>query len=294
MNRIQSLLATTVFITISSIVACGNNSQTKGDDNSLLWEISGNGLKKPSYLFGTIHVICDDDYLWTDKMDRSFSKADKLCLEMDMTDPDLQKKVAFGLMDTSGRKFSSYFTSGDYVKASSYFIDSLQMNIADFEQFRPFAVMAIFQSKLTGCNAPVSYEEKLTTQATIRKMQILGVEVAEEQIELIGLLSPDTIISQIMKIVEGAPRDSIYKELIRVYRNQNVSLLYSMIRESKELTPIEAEKFVDDRNVKWIPRMKEMMKGGSIFFAFGAGHLGGEKGIISLLRKKGYTVKAIR
>jgi uncharacterized protein len=26
-------------------------------DNSLLWKVSGNGLKKPSYLFGTCHFL---------------------------------------------------------------------------------------------------------------------------------------------------------------------------------------------------------------------------------------------
>ncbi|MBS7321171.1 MAG: TraB/GumN family protein, partial [Myroides sp.] len=36
------------------------------DNKSLLWEISGKGLEKPSYVFGTIHMICQEDYIMTE------------------------------------------------------------------------------------------------------------------------------------------------------------------------------------------------------------------------------------
>jgi uncharacterized protein YbaP (TraB family) len=35
-------------------------------------EISGNGLSKSSYLYGTIHMICGNDYFLSDKTKESF------------------------------------------------------------------------------------------------------------------------------------------------------------------------------------------------------------------------------
>ena len=39
--------------------------------------------------------------------------------------------------------------------------------------------------------------------------------------------------------------------------------------------------------------MEKAMQAKPTFFAVGAGHLGGEKGVLNLLKKQGYTVKAV-
>ncbi|WP_433814257.1 TraB/GumN family protein [Flavobacterium johnsoniae] len=56
-------------------------------ENSLLWEVSGNGLSKPSYLYGTIHMICSSDYFLTDKTKKAFESSEKLMLEINFSDP---------------------------------------------------------------------------------------------------------------------------------------------------------------------------------------------------------------
>lgn len=56
-------------------------------ENSLLWEVSGNGLSKPSYLYGTIHMICSSDYFLTDKTKKALESAEKLVLEINFSDP---------------------------------------------------------------------------------------------------------------------------------------------------------------------------------------------------------------
>ena len=47
------------------------------------------------------------------------------------------------------------------------------------------------------------------------------------------------------------------------------------------------------RNENWIPVMERIMREGSAFFAVGAGHLGGPKGVVNLLRQAGYTVEPV-
>ena len=81
--------------------------------------------------------------------------------------------------------------------------------------------------------------------------------------------------------------------MVTAYRQQDLPALYKMITQSKELGD-DLDAFLDTRNKKWIPRMNEKMKSGSVFFAVGAGHLWGNVGVISLLRKDGYMVEAVK
>lgn len=71
------------FITTISIAAAQAQSSTK----SLLWKVSGNGLSKPSYLYGTIHMICAPDYFLSNQAKTAFDQTDQLTLEINMSDP---------------------------------------------------------------------------------------------------------------------------------------------------------------------------------------------------------------
>lgn len=54
-------------------------------DKSILWEITGNGLKKPSYIFGTIHIICEEDYFWNSVFEKALDASDEIVFEIDYT-----------------------------------------------------------------------------------------------------------------------------------------------------------------------------------------------------------------
>ena len=60
-----------------------------------------------------------------------------------------------------------------------------------------------------------------------------------------------------------------------------------------DMTDEEFEKLVDKRNINWINQLPNLMKESSCFVAVGALHLGGKNGLIKLLEKEGYKVKAI-
>src|SRR5580692_3983511 len=90
------------------------NVAASAQDNSLLWRVSGNNLTKPSFLFGTIHLICPDDYIWTDKMKASLEQSEKVCFEMDLSDPGIMVQAMAGMIDSSGKRLEEYFTTDQY------------------------------------------------------------------------------------------------------------------------------------------------------------------------------------
>ena len=81
--------------------------------------------------------------------------------------------------------------------------------------------------------------------------------------------------------------------MIKAYKNQDIPELYNQILKAKEEGD-NLDVFLDERNEKWIDRMAERMDQRSVFFAVGAGHLWGPKGLINLLREQGYTVTPVR
>lgn len=289
MKFLSILSALTVF------VAAMCNAQAKPKTNkSLLWRINGNGMSKSSYLFGTIHIICSDDYVWTNKMDESLKKADKVCFEMDMDDPHLMMQIASAMVDHSGKMLKDYFTAQEFEQLSQYLRDSMNTDIHYLQQMKPAVLLSMFASKSLDCANQASYETKIMEEAQKEKKEIIGLEQASEQIALLDGMPVDSVVKEVMSTINNPSDDKKeYANLVATYKQQDLPKLYELIQQSKELGDDMGD-FLDVRNKKWISRMKANMNNQSVFFAVGAGHLWGENGVIQLLRKAGYQVEAVQ
>jgi uncharacterized protein YbaP (TraB family) len=263
-------------------------------DRSLLWRVSGKGIKT-SYLFGTIHLICPGDYVWTNKMQQSLEHSDEACFEMNLSDPQVLSAIATGFVDKSGKTLKDYFSAADYIKLTAYVRDSLGADISMFQSLKPVALQTMLTSKSVGCAEPVSYEEKIMAEVQKEKKTITGLETAEEQIAVLESIPADSVIKDIIAVVNGKPDDDPeeYQRLVDAYKEQNLPELYKLIMSSKDMAA-EMGTFLDDRNKKWIARMTTKMQQKPEFVAVGAGHLWGSNGVISLLRKAGYTVVPVK
>lgn len=270
---------------------CIQAQEQKGA-KSLLWKISGNGIQKPSYLFGTIHIICKDDYIWTNAMSKSLKQCDEICMEMDMDDPNILTKIAYAMVETNGKKLEEYFSTSDYKLVEKYFRDSLSINIEMFATMKPIVLQTLLTTTSFSCDSSVSYEVKLSEYAKANKVEVSGLETPEEQIKLLEQIPVDSIILDLVATAKGVKNDdTIYKAMIDAYIHQDLPQLYELILKAKEEGD-NMNVFLDERNQKWIDRMTEHMEQKSVFFAVGAGHLWGENGLINLLRQNGYTVQA--
>lgn len=283
---------------ILSLLACNTSKAQPAlentDNKSLLWRISSKDMKKSSYLFGTMHLICKDDYLWTPVMARSLKSTEEVCFEMDMDDPSLLLETATGMIDNSGKTLKDYFTKEQYQKLERYISDSLQMDIAMFQQMKPAALQTMFAVKAVDCTLPVSYESNIMEDAKQQQKRITGIEEAREQLALFDSIAIDTVIKDIVDMIDNRADDrKEYREMVLAYKQQDIPKLYSIIEGSK-LSGDNLDAFLDQRNQKWIERMVEKMDQSSIFFAVGAGHLWGDNGLITLLRKAGYAVTPVK
>lgn len=260
----------------------------------LLWEISGNGLSQPSYIFGTIHLICPDKFFVPKGTEEKFKAAQQVFLEIDMDDPQMMMKTQKLMMSADGKKLKDIMNESDYKVFSEYFKKNVGMDVAMFGPAKPFLYMSVAMLKSTGCPMPKSYEEYFVKEAKTEKKEVLGLETIEEQMAVMDKATTEQQVAWLMEIVKETEKgNETYTQMIDLYGKQDIEALTKMISEQMVGMKGMQNEMLDKRNQNWIPVIEENIKQKPTFFAVGAGHLGGEKGVLKLLQQKGYTLKSL-
>lgn len=273
-----------------------NTSNYSDDTNSIFWEISGNGIENPSYLFGTIHLIPEEKYFFPKYMENAVNSCKTLALEVDIINMPLTDKISMAkrIMMPKDFQIKDYMTAEEYHKYKSLIIDTLGIKERKFNQMlkvKPLFSSAVLINELV--ENPVAYEEKLGDIAKKNKMNIIGLETMEYQLSIFEKVSLEDQVKEVfIKGAEGNPIEE-YNKLIDSYLSQNIDTLAALSEDETEIENFK-EDFLINRNKNWVPIISEQVKKEATFIAVGAAHLPGESGVINLLRKDGFTVRAIK
>lgn len=256
-------------------------------ENTLLWEVSGNGLSKPSYLYGTIHMICSPDYFLTDKTKNAFESSEKLMLEINFSDPKEMSEMQQLAMGKES--LSKKLTPEQLAKLDVILKKTTGMTVKQVDSFSLLTVLGLISMKSFGCADLKFYEMEFIQQAEKRNIEIGGLEAVKDQFVILeNAYTNDEIIAM---LDESALEETT--KLVSTYKAENIESLYNIATDEKFTSEKTKKIILDERNLNWVKNMPELMKKQSIFFAFGSAHLGGEFGVINLLRKAGYKVKPI-
>ena len=269
-------------------------------EKTLLWKITGKGIK-PSYLFGTIHIIGAKDYVWTPTMNKALKKTDKLVTEIDMSK---QLAMALEMMKLApmkdGQTLVDVLSQEDYALVKQYFTEEAKsaeakMTFSMAQNWQPMLLLsALYPEMIDG---PVKmYEMELVKLAKEEEMEFGGLETVEDQMEVFHGIpyeeQAETLVETIQQLKENDGATSELQTMIEGYKTQDVDgMLEAMGEELEEMSNQEA--LINDRNKDWIPKIITMSREKRTFYAVGAGHLGGENGVIRLLRKQGYKVTPV-
>ncbi len=285
MKRIVFLLFAACCFLLSSAAAQPNNT--------LLWEISGKGLKKPSYLFGTFHLLCPEDLQVTDALRTRLQATQQLVLELDFDDPNVMASVQQDMVFKNGKTTRDYLSETDYELVSRFFQDSLGMPFEQVAMVKPFMLSTFVYPKYLGCT-PASWELVLMQMAQAQNAEVLGLETPEQQL---AVLDKMTVEQQAALLVESIrDYDSMKKqfdEMLQLYKSQQMEAMERFAGSYFAEFEALQRAILEYRNRAWIPKIEQWAKAKPSFFAVGAAHLGGKKGVIALLRAKGYKVAPV-
>ena len=148
----------------------------KGQEGSLLWKVSGNGLEKESYLFGTIHIICKEDFAIDDRINTAFAQSEQLIMELDMSDPQLPAKMQQVSLNPEMKNLQDDLdeeTAGDL---NDFLLKNYGVGLAQLGVLKPFVLTSMVMVKVLPCTEVESYEGYFTSKADSSSKSILGLE----------------------------------------------------------------------------------------------------------------------
>lgn len=248
-----------------SLCVLGLNSlgQTTNAEKELLWEISGNGLKQKSYLFGSLHSNDKRLFQLGDSVYTALVKTQKVILETDIfglfNELDTRTKLPSTLYDKNGNPYTAEVEAG-----KTFYGD---------EDGMPQFLDAYFQMYCLNAGKP-----------------FIQLETVKEQYDL---LSDEVKLSD-RQFIDNALNDFTHEHLLDLYLKGDLMAIDKFMKANMSIQPGMYDEVISKRNVNMTQKLDSILKTRTSFFcAVGAGHLGGSTGILNLLRSKGYKVRMV-
>ncbi len=292
----------------AAIIASVTYSQAQ-----ILYRISGKGLESPSYIVGTYHLAPSSFADSIPGMRQAVEQTNQVCGELDMMDafkPENTAKLLKAQMLPEGTTLSSLLTAEQLERLNALLLDVMGSNLND-ETF------AAQMDKMT----PAALSTTLSLQSYIKRTEsfnpmelidnyfqmlalqngkaIKGFETVDFQMGILFGESLEKQVNDLMCMVDHFEEtDEMVNRITTAYFSQNLKQIEDAMEEESKVecgtTDEDEDRLINNRNSNWLEMMPSMMTEQPTLFVVGAGHLCGEKGVLKLLEKAGYTVEGVK
>lgn len=283
-NQKMRLACTIAFLCLTFILKAQ-------DRNSLLWEISGNGLKQSSYLYGTMHVSKKIAFRLDDVFFEALDKSEIIALE---SDPDTW-------LDNEIQQGSDSHGFGYGFDSKGFYREAFVLNPPDIKDLAAYLAFddRLINNILYRTNEYAqNFEEETYLDMFIYQAgakfdkPIVALENLEESSTLVARASMNAMKNKpdewLQKKMQGQDINYLMQD---AYRERNIDLLDSIDRAM--YTDYYRKNMLYIRNENMINRLDSIVRQGKVFAGIGAAHLPGARGVIQLLKDRGYTVKPL-
>lgn len=293
----KSFIGAVIFI----CVALSANAQ-------LLWKVSGNGLNEPSYIIGTHHLapfsIMDSIAGLRNAMNETRQVYGELKMS-EMQSPATMQQMQKTMMLEGDTTLTSLLSPEDFATANKFCKENLMMDLSMATKLKPAfllnnVVVAAYIKHIGKFNPQEQLDTFFQSQATSNGKKVDGLETPEFQFNLLfNGYSLERQAQLLMCTINNIDTEvESLKKLTDAYMRQDLSTMLRISEERKgnqcDPLPGEEDAMIYDRNKAWSVKLPAIMKDAPTFVAVGALHLPGEKGLLNLLKKQGYTVEAVK
>jgi len=288
MKRILTILAL-------SLLCLTSNAQ-------LVWKISGNGIRKPSYILGTHHG-CPFNYCDSiPGLMKAFDKVDNIIGEINMIElaemsPERMQKMQAMMMMPADTSLLSLFSEEEAAKVNEWLGKKMGASLEMLSVMKPMTIMVTVQNKemmevIPDVANMTTVDKYMQTLGQSKGKSIGELETADYQMELLYGDSLQEQADALLEMIGHGDSKGLLQQLTDAYKLQNLDTLWAIFQE--QMTGYEYDAIVKVRNLNWEKQMKELLPKQTTLFVVGAGHLPGEYGMINLLREAGYKVKPVK
>jgi len=269
------------------------SAQTVG--NTLLWQISGNGLKKPSYIFGTMHLLCADDARLSDNLKKAVRESDQIYFEIDLDDMTQLMSTMKYIRMNDNTKLSDLLPDEEYQRIKKYFNGHPSMiPFAMMERFKPYMLTSLISESGIGCESTNGMEMSIMDEAKKSNKEIKGLETTQFQAGLFDSIPYEKQAKELLNYIDSIDKyNKSTAELVEVYKNQDLKKIEELTTRSEAGIDQYLDLLIYDRNRRWMQSLNFALRTKPTLIAVGAGHLPGEKGMLELLKKAGFKLKPI-
>jgi uncharacterized protein YbaP (TraB family) len=265
--------------------------------NSLLWEISGNSITQPSYLFGTEHTKDSTIFAQKDLVLEKLESCKLVISETEDSKSDVQPLLRSIYMEDE--TLDNLMTKEQYERTRLFFRDSLSVDLNTLKSFKPIMLVFMIAFKDNVNERSVKSEKTYSTlddyiinHGTSNGLRHTGLENSDEFLKFIIEYYPlNEQVDLLLEAISPKHSEMIYG-LKDSYENENLDELY---KTAKATMPAQMfSVLLKHRNDSWLKIIPPLIDKEPAFIVVGAMHLPGEEGLINGLRKLGYTVTALK
>ena len=281
----------------------------------LLYKISGNDLEKPSYIIGTHHLANVGFVEKINGVKEALTETEQVYGELKwdaMANPDSLKAMQERMMLPEGQTLKTILTPEQYKRLDAFMTAKMGAGMsnpmveAQMGKLTPMALVTQFQVLLFLMNhmgefyPSSTFDQYFQAQAQKNNLPCGGLETMSFQAQVLyGSTPMERQVEQLMCLIDNEQFNvQMLEEMTKAFYAQDLDALKKAmdvkLGTSCDSKPEEEAALIDNRNADWLTKMPAIMKQAPTFFAVGAGHLPGEKGVLQLLRNAGYTVEGVK
>lgn len=264
----------------------------------LLWHIEGS--QNSVYLLGSIHALRQSDYPLPSVVQRAYTQADVLVLEVD---PAKLRTASFGRLTRRLGSLPAGKTLGAMLPPAlnRQLTDSLHrlnVNPKRFAALCPWLAalsLASLQLQTSDFNGNLGVDRVLGERAREDHKALVALETPAEQLQLFAHLSDQDQTDLLRNTLDGLPTyDADLRKLARAWRDGDVKNLSMLAEQERNQRPLLYRRILENRNSHWIPRIRRFLHSDKDYLVVvGALHLVGDQGLVAKLRAAGYRIRRL-
>ncbi len=264
------------------------NQQTNKYPATLLWRITGNGMSKPSYLFGTMHLTDKRLFFFGDSLYKAIEQTDGFAIEVNPDEMSTQLIQSFTKEDNSGYLKDSV-DKEDYDRIKKTLQKKYGFNVDKLTKRQAYLARNEWMKEMRKDDDMYTFMDAwLYNIARQLGKWTGGIEDLNDQLQLIEKEQADFNFEDLLiskKVMQGG-----LNQIVEMYLSQDLQSIDQFFNSNIKN---KRDEWLTKRNVKMAQRIDSLMKLRTGFFAIGAAHLAGNDGVIQLLQKKGFRVEPV-
>lgn len=271
--------------------------KVSAQESSILWEVTGNGLTSPSYLMGTLKFIGEKEFFIPAEVHSSMKKCKIFAIE-DQVDHHAQHELNKAVHFPKGKTLKTELKPQDYTNLTKLFETEFGINQSKFEKhyskFIPLA-LSITMTRLSLRENVKFYDIELLKEAKKNKLETYSLEPIEREAQALHEYPMEDQIHALNHSVSNfETQKKEFQMLMNDYPHGDLEKMFEYTLHPMENNAAFIEAFYTKRNLEWLPKLDKMMHEKPAFIAVGISHLEGDKGLLSLLREKGYQLTLVK